>query len=264
MKIPQRLIILALLANFAAPAARAQTFLQPEGQARIIANPIVSTSDHGFDDSGNATPIDTYDQVEVYVNGEYGLTRDVTLLLGTSYRDVSIANSDKTSGLDYTDLGARVRLAQGDGFVVSGQVLAYIPGSKYHSNIAQLGDTDAQYDLRLGAAKSFRIAGLDSFFYVEGAYRFRNGEPPNEMHVDATFGLHPAPRLLLLASSYNTISDGPGTGVFAYDYRYDDVYLSGVYDLTKALSLQLGLHGTMAGRNALRQRGFFTGLWVNF
>ena len=99
---------------------------------------------------------------------------------------------------------------------------------------------------------------------MEGSYRFRTGGAQNEVHVDFTAGTHPAPRLLILASVYNTFSDGVGAGVYNYKYRYHDIYLSAVYDLNKNISFQLGATGTVAGQNALRQRGPVVGIWFKF
>ena len=110
---------------------------------------------------------------------------------------------------------------------------------------------------------------------LETSYRLRSGRPPNELHADVTFGTRPTPRLLLLASVLTTVSDGPGSdrpinsgngSTFTYDYKYrfHDAYLSAVYTLTPRLAVQVGATGTIAGRNALRQRGGLLGFWYTF
>lgn len=251
-------------ALLAPTSATAQAFLQDAGHGRVITSAIYSHSDKGFDDNGNARDIADYDQFQVYFLGELGVTKDVTLLVTPSYRYVNVKNGNDSSGPGYTDVGARVGLVNHASFVLSAQGLIRIPGDKRRDNQAQVGSTDAEYDLRLQGAKTFDIGRLPSFVILEGAYRLRDGQPPNELHLDMTLGARPTDRLLLLLSNYNTVSDGEGIGIFANRYHYNSVYASGAYDVSKNVSLQLGIQGTVAGRNALRERGLFGGVWFRF
>lgn len=251
--------VAVLLAAGAGPAA-AQAFTQEKGHGRVISSLLWSASDKGFDDDGKVVDIADYRKTEVYFLAEYGLTDDLTLLVTPSLRDVSVDGGSDSSGLGYTDVGARYALVRSGGLVVSAQGLARFPGQKRRDVLAQVGSTDMEYDLRGQAGYSF---GAGSFAILEGGYRLRSGEPPNAFNIDATLGIRAAPRLLLLASSYNAISDGRGRGVFA-PYRYHNVYLSGAYDVSRHVTVQLGVSGTVAGRNALRERGLVGGLWYRF
>ena len=78
-----------------------------------------------------------------------------------------------------------------------------------------------------------------------------------------TLGYRPDPDFLLMVQSLNTISDGAGQGIFD-EYRYHNMQVSGVLTVSQSISLQAGLVGTIAGENALRERGFFGGVWVSF
>ncbi|RZL84215.1 MAG: hypothetical protein EOP66_03105 [Sphingomonas sp.] len=248
-----------ILAAWAGPAA-AQAFTQDEGHGRVITSLLWSTSNKGFDDDGKVVDIADYQKTEVYFLAEYGLTDDLTLLVTPSLRNVSVDSGSDSSGFGYTDVGARYALVRSGGLVISAQGLARFPGQKRRDVLAQVGSTDMEYDLRGQAGYSFSTG---SFAILEGGYRLRSGEPPNAFNIDATLGIRAAPRLLLLASSYNTISDGRGRGVFA-PYRYHNVYLSGAYDVSRHVTVQLGVSGTVAGRNALRERGLVGGVWYRF
>ncbi|RZM33396.1 MAG: hypothetical protein EOP67_22600 [Sphingomonas sp.] len=243
-----------------APRADAQAFTQAKGHGRVITSLLWSNSDKGFNDDGHVIDIADYRKTEVYALGEYGVTDDFTVLLTPSFRDVSVKNGSNSSGLGYTDVGARYAVARGSNFVLSAQGLVRFAGQKRRDVQAQVGATDTEYDLRGQAGYTF---GQGSFAIVEGGYRLRAGAPPNAFNIDATLGIRAAPRLLLLASSYNAISDGRGRGVFA-PYRYHNVYLSGAYDVSDHVTVQLGVSGTVAGRNALRERGLLGGLWYRF
>jgi len=240
--------------------AHADPFVEAKGQGRVIISAIHTESSRGFDNNGNVSDIPDYDQNQIYVQAQYGLTDDLTILLTPSYRDVDVKGGDSTSGLGYTDVGARYRLAYGDNWIVSAQGLVRIPGKKRADRIAQVGNTDAEYDLRIGGAYTMGPA----FVSAEGGYRLRAGDPPNEFHADFVIGGHVAPKVMLLGTMLNTFSDGKGRNIFNQSYRYGDVYLSSVYEVNEKLSLQAGFTGTIYGKNALRQRGPFIGLWYSF
>jgi hypothetical protein len=256
----KKMVVCMLLSGAASSTAYADPFVQEAGQGRIIITGLHTESSKGFGNDGKIIDIPDYHQDQVYFQAEYGLTNDLTLLLTPSYQGVDVNGTDKTTGLGYTDIGARYRIAHGDNWIISVQGLARIPGKKRADRAAQIGRTDAEYDMRAGVGYSFG----SSFISLEGGYRLRAGDPPNEFHADFTFGTQLAPRLSLMASSYNSFSDGRGVNIFNQSYRYNDVYPSLVYELTKNFSVQAGYFATISGRNALRQRGPTLGLWVKF
>lgn len=244
--------------------AHAGAWPQAEGQGQVIVTGIYSHSGKGFDAKGKTVDIDDYTKEEVYFLAEYGLTEDLTLLVTPSFSHVDVDRADaETNGLGYTELGARYRLAHGASTVFSLQGSVRIPGKKRRDSIAQVGATDSEIDLRALVGKSFKIGGSDAFVDLQGGYRIRNGQPPSEFRLDATLGIRPAPKLLLLAQAFNTKSDGAGRGIFG-KYRYTNAYVSGVYDIAPRWSLQVGALATVSGRNALRERGVLAGVWFRF
>ena len=241
--------------------AHAQAFTQPQGQARVITSIIHSKSDKIFNDDGNAVDVPDITKTEIYFLGEYGLTDDLTLLLTPSLRVISVQNGPDSTNLGYTDVGARYRVVNAQNFIVSLQGKARIPGQTQRNSLAQIGQTDAEFDFRGQFATTF---GKGSFASLETGYRLRSGEPPNEFHIDATLGLRATDKLLFTANSFNVISDGRGSGIFSSPHRYHNVFLGGAYDLSSQVTLQLGVTGTLDGRNALRERGGFASVWVRF
>lgn len=260
----------AIVAAILAPAhsAIAQTgginsAPQNKSQGQVIATFYYSNSDKGWDRNGRSIDIADYQKVELYLLAEYRATDELTLIATPSFRNVSVEDGDDTRGLGYTELGARYDLAAGEGWTVAAQGTVRIPGSTRQDNLAQVGNTNMEYDARLRGTYGFAV-GLDSAFIdVQTSYRFRAGDPPNEFHGDVTVGYRPVSDLLLMAQSFNTISDGRGAGIFDR-YRYHNVQLSAVKDVGNGVSIQAGWLGTVAGENALRERGFFGGLWVRF
>lgn len=251
-----------LLAIWAAPAS-ADPYTRAAGEGRIIANAILTNASKAFDDQGDALDIADYKQQHLYITGEYGVTDDLTVVLAPSLQHVKQTGGQSFSGLGYTDVGAKYRIAHGDDWTSSLQLLARIPGEKSADPIAQISQTGMEYDAKAGVGYSFG-PGKKTFATGEVGYRFRSGDPPNEMHADFTLGSNVTDRLMLLAASYNTISDGKGRGIFNRRHRYHDIYVSGVYAINDNLSVQAGMTATVAGRNALRQSGPLVGLWYKF
>ena len=262
--------LLAFAACLAAQPAAAQSdyvaparaSAEPRGQA--IATFYYSNSEQGFDGDGNRIDIPDYRKLELYLLTEYRVSDDLTLLVTPSLRNVSVEGPDNdSSGLGYTELGGRYRLADGAGWSLAAQGTVRIPGDTRRDVLAQVGSTDAEYDFRLRGIYGF-AAGEDSGFVdLQGGYRLRDGDPPNEYHLDVTAGFRPTPPLLLMVQSFNTFSDGRGRGVFDR-YRYHNAQASAVYEVAPGLALQAGWMGTLGGENALRERGAFGGVWLSF
>jgi hypothetical protein len=252
-----------LLAALPAPAL-ASAFPQPRGEGRVIATAVYSVSDKGFDSSGDVIDIPDYDQFNIYLQGEYGLTDDLTLILSPSYRNISVEGTNRdTSGLNFIEAGARYRVASLGSGLVSLQGTVRIPGETFDDRFAQINQEGVETDFRVQYGSGFGENGGAGFFSAEAGYRFRAEEPPDEFHLDLTLGIQAAPRLRLIGSLYNVFSNGRGSGIFD-SYRYHNLYATAVYDVSERVSVQFGGQATIAGENALRERGLVGGLWFRF
>lgn len=219
----------------------------------------------GFDGGGGTVDIPDYRKFEQNAYLEYGLSDDVTALAQPQLRAVSIAAPTDADhvGLGYTDLGARMRIWSGDDAVLSGQALVRIPGAGDDMDPAQVGSTDFEADMRGLYGRSFSLGAWPAFIDAQLGYRFRAGDPADEIRADITFGVRPRPDFLLLAQSFNTVSVGSARGYFS-KLREHKLQVSVVWDVSEAWSLQLGGVATVAGKNALAERGVVVGLWRRF
>ncbi|MBX7480935.1 transporter [Qipengyuania qiaonensis] len=232
-------------------------------KGQVIASFYYSKSSRGFDADGNSIDIADYEKVELFLLAEYEIVPDLTLIFKPSFRGVSVEGGDDDSGLGYTDIGGRYRFAESQDGWFAVETTVRIPGVSRDDNLAQVGSTDAEYDFRLRGFHNLALGNSGGFVDAQASYRLRDGDPPNEFHADVTLGYRPDPDFLLMAQSFNTISDGAGQGIFD-EYRYHNLQLSGVLNVSRSVALQAGLMGTIAGENALRERGFFGGVWVSF
>lgn len=234
-----------------------------QGIAIITASP--STASKAFDGGGKLQSLPRYGKQELQGLVEYGATNWLTLILAPSLQHVSIDPpvEAQRAGLGYTDMGARVRLWSNNSWVVSAQATFRLPGTFDKSNIAAIGYTDPEIDVRGLVGYSFRAGVLPAFIDVQLAQRFRLGGPPDEFRTDVTLGIYPTDRWLVLLQSFTVMSEGAGTAGY-YSYAYDKFQFSAVYALTPRVSLQFGGYTTYHGRNALQENGLLAGAWYKF
>jgi hypothetical protein len=148
--------------------------------------------------------------------------------------------------------------------VFSTQTTVRIRGTTDRTNPAAIGYTDPEIDVRALFGYSFQVGGWPAFFDLQLAQRFRTGDPPDEFRADVTLGLRPAARWLILAQSFNVISEGGGQGLFSPSYNYHKLQLSLVYELTQRWAVQAGAFTTIAGTNALQENALVLGVWYRF
>jgi hypothetical protein len=254
---------MGLIVSPAAASAAAWTLETGQGLAIVTAMP--SQADKAFDSGGNQHSTPRYSKFELQGLLEYGATNWLTLMLAPSLQHIGIGPpvDAQRTGLGYTDVGGRMRLLQGDAWVFSAQTTLRVPGVFDKSNPAAIGYTDPEVDVRGLFGYSFAAGAWPAFINVELAQRFRLGGPPDEFRADLTLGIRPHARWLLMAQSFNVISEGAGSAGFA-SYAYHKFQLSAVYSLTPAVSLQLGAFTTYAGRNALQENGMVVAAWYRF
>jgi protein XagA len=246
-------------------AAFAGAWTLDAGQGIAIVSGTVSQSDKAFDGNGKLQSIPRYSKDELQALIEYGATDWFTVMLAPSLQHVAIGgpfNAQRT-GLGYTDLGARVRVWKNDSWVLSAQTTLRVPGTFDKSNVAAIGYTGTEIDVRGLLGYSFAVGAWPAFVDIQVAQRLRFGGPPDEFRTDVTLGLRPHDRWLFLVQSFNVISEGAGSWGYP-SYAYSKLQLSAVHALTPALSLQLGGYTTYWGRNALQENGMVLSAWYKF
>lgn len=258
-------VLIATGVTASQPAAFAGSWTLQEGQGYGYVTATASAANAAFDGGGSQRSIPRYSKAESQALIEYGVTNWFTMIVTPSLQHVDIAAPVDASrtGLGYTDVGGRVRLWTGGSWVVSAQTTFRIPGTFDKSNVAAIGYSDPEIDVRGLVGYSTTLRGLPAFVDVQIAQRFRLSGPPDEFRADITFGIRPQERWLLLAQSFNVVSEGTGSWGYA-SFAYHKLQLSAVYALTSTLSLQAGGYTTYAGRNALQENGLVVGAWFRF
>jgi hypothetical protein len=259
-------LIVFVFAGFAfrSHGARAGAFNQEEGKGQVIVTGMFSTADQGYDVTGKLTAASRFQKTEANALVEYGFTSWLTGIVKPSLIDwrLSGAPSAAYTGLGTTEIGAQAQVYRQGPFAFAVQAMARIPGAPDSANLALQGNTRVEEELRALAGYGFQIGSLSSFVNAEVGYRWRDG-PPSEWHGDFTLGVRPAEKIMLMLQSFNTIS-APSTSPIFPRNSLSKLQGSVVYDFTKSISGQIGAFESIAGENALKERGVIAAVWYRF
>lgn len=259
-----RCLAIGLLAAPGSSFAAAWTFDARHGQAIVTATP--SRASEAFDTSRTLSKTTRYQKIDVQTLMEYGLTNRLTLILSPGLQHVEIGTGAGSRSGDpyYVEAGARYRFVKSGNWVLSGQTTVRWAGnSGGTANATPVDDTGTEIDIRGLFGYAFSFAHRPSFIDVQVGHRFRSGNEPDEVHADVTFGIRPSPKWLLLAQSFNVISEGAGRPGFP-SYDYLKFQPSVVYQLTKRAALQVGGFTTFTGRHSIQENGVVLGAWYKF
>ncbi len=246
-------------------AAWAGAWTLPQGTGQWVASLLSSTSTTYFQNVGLA-PTPRYNKDELSALIEYGFTDQLTgiFIPGLQHIDIGPPNNAERTGLGYTEFGARYGFYQEQTWVASVQGTLRIPGTNETGNPAAIGYTDVEADIRALVGHNFKVAELPAFFDIEVAERVRTAGYPSEFRTDGTLGVKVFPQWLLLAQSFNVVSEGAGNPAYGGSYDYFKLELSAVYTIVPDWWLQGGAVSTYAGRNALQENGLVVALWHQF
>lgn len=259
------LVVSAAILGGASSPAHSGAWTLEEGTGQAIVTGLYSQADAAFDADGAPTPRPEFEKGAVAILVEYGLTETFTLLgegeFGAEREgDLPFARP----ALSHVGIGGRLRLYEADGFVASGQISARVEDAFGAADAAvdTFGWDAPQIEARALAGYGFTLGDYPAFVDAQAAYRYRVGDGADEVKLDLTFGIRPWSNILLLAQGFATFSAGGGEDVESYAYH--KAQLSMVYDVNEQWSLQVGGFATVAGTNAIKERGLITALWYRF
>ncbi len=265
-------LVMIVLMGVMQPSAFASSWNQPSGAGLVIVDYTLAGGARYFNGEGRLSPAAAYDKGEGFAYVEYGLTVWLLAVAKPEGGAVALAppaggqtskGSARYVGLGTTDIGAQVQVAAFGPAVLAAQASFRLPATTSQANPALVGSTSRDVDLRALGGVSVVVLGWPAFVDVQSAYRIRSGGAPDEWHGDVTLGIRPMPRLMLLLQSATCVPLGRGTAWFPATL-YSKLGGSIVIDLTTHWSIEAGMFQTLAGINALRERGYRTAIWYRF
>ncbi|MBN4046438.1 hypothetical protein JYU02_00380 [bacterium AH-315-P15] len=244
--------------------ALAAAWTLPAGDAQIIAGYTYDEASEAFNDEGDRDLDADFYKHELSVLMEYGALDYLTVYIQPHFQWLDV-NDVEEAGHAFTDVGLRLRVLQQDQHVFSLQGQVSLPGDVNGTNEVTLSSSEIEAELRALFGTSFMLGTVPAFVDLQGGYRYREGNPPDEWHADATFGWQPDDGAEFLLQSFNTWSEGQGDDPLVFPYfRQHKVQASLVMHATQELSLQVGGFYTWAGQNVIAEEGLIVGAWYRF
>lgn len=266
-------------------AAWAGAWLYPEGHGQLILTTAFADARGAFDASGRLAQTPSYRKFEDRFYLEHGVTDRLTFVAegsamrflggGESARlaqlDALIAEAKgglplvlpaekkiKFQGLGIGAAGARLQLfALGD-YVFSVETSLRAASHEARSFLDMRGPT--QFDARLLMGRSLSLFGFTGFLDAQIGYRTR-GQNGDEIRMDFTVGFRPMDRLMLMAQSFSAVAPRGGLSTFMAAQKFQ---LSAVYELTPAISTQIGAITALSGVNAPAENGLIGAVWWRY
>jgi hypothetical protein len=272
------LLLAALVTFFGhAPAARGGAWTFAEHSGQLILTTLYYQAEHTFTRGGGRRAFDhdgSFTKWEFNPYLEYGLRNDVTLMASIFLREVEFTNrfgGDRNFGLADPELALRYRLSAPESRTVwSIQGLVKLPVAT-SSATPPLGNEQTDVEARLLVGRGFSIGGHGAFWNVEGAFRFRDEAPADEVRLDATLGYDVTPNWLVLGQFFglkgvgnSSPSASPGNPSLETDYDLYKAQVSVVYRIAPSIRLQVGYLRDLAGRNTGAGQGALFALWLRF
>jgi hypothetical protein len=233
---------------------------QESGRGQVIIKLEPSTADKGFDGDGNTASIGKWDTRNVSVYSDYGLTDRITVYAKADYQDFK-TDSTSYSGLGSVEIGGRVTVAKTDTAILAVGAGVEGLGKGRRSDFDQATSKGTDAELRAYGGKSFKIAGKDAFLDVQVAKRWREKEA-DQVRVDATVGIKPDPKWMVMAQVYAGQTDKEAWG----RAKWTNAELSVVRHLgdKQDISVQLGARQTLSGENVPQVKALSLSIWKRF
>ncbi|HEY1470014.1 MAG TPA: hypothetical protein VGF61_13300 [Candidatus Acidoferrum sp.] len=273
-----RFFFLLCICLAAAQTAHANAWTQPAGGSQIIFNLSYFQTSHQYDNFGHVVPNPNgayFRQFLLNPYMEFGLSDRTTLVVNAyipflAYHDAF--TRQQSTGWGDTEIGIRRRITSLESrFVFSAQGTVLFPAYSPDREPPP-GNHNVDVEARVLLGHGTQFSEKRNFFWdLEAAYRYRNGPPADQVRIDATVGIEPVRRILLLQQFFviKSLQNGApltaGTNPNAQsDFDLYKLQSSLVVALNKKNRVQVGWVDTVGGRNTGRGSSLLLSLWRNF
>jgi hypothetical protein len=260
MRIPRPRFLALVVFLLATTDADAGAWLEPPGQGQVILGGTFSDSLRSYDLGGRLAPVSSYKKLELTAYLEYGATESVTLIAAPSVLDFRAKPPGESyAGMGILEAGGRVKLYEIEETVFSAQATLR-EATNARARIFLDTGYGLQADARLLIGRTFTLWGLSAFSSLEIGYRSPGGFG-HEIRADATLGVRPIDKVLLLLQTFNISAVH---AVPLYPTRSHKIALSAVYEVTPNICVQLGGIIGVPGVNTTTERGITSAVWYRF
>lgn len=257
-----------------ATSAYANAWTQEEGKGEAILTARYYHTSSYFDETGERVPMNAYSKHEITPYVEYGLYDGFTIGANLSLQHAVQfggpgAPNQQSWAMSDSELFARARLWEGNGFIVSAEPMVKIPSPDGANKSPKIGGSNPDVGLRFLGGYSFNWLGHHHFVEAGAGMRHRFGTPHDQIQLNASTGFSLTSRLMIMPQISATIrSEQPTVPLFTQapsdDYNLTQFQLSAIYEWDETTSLQAGAFSHAAGRNVGNGDGLIFSVWKKF
>lgn len=257
----------AVILSLGGGTAQAGGWPLAPGKGEIIVNISRMTAGARYDKEGNKVWKSRYTKHEISPYGEYGLTKNLTLIGEAAWsRETTdfFGLTFEDSGVARLKAGARYAFGSWNETLFSVQSLAVLFLDDQGNDPAATKRNDI--DLALVLARNDELFGLPVFSVQELGWVARNSGRPDQIRADITLGTTLWPGALLLAKSFNSAATSPTSA--GEQYRASKISFSVVLDLPAEFgpgwAFEAGTERMISGQSTVDERTWRAALWYRF
>lgn len=197
-------LLFVLLAPLPLPA-HAGAWLQPEGRGYVAAQFGTLRSDAFFDDVGEKQDQQRFDKYEINLYSEYGLTPWLTV--GSNlFLNRASQGDDSNIGLADSELFARMKLAEYEGYVLSIQPLIKLPSLHEDRDPPRAGSRSFDEELSLLLGGKYPIISERDYIDMRVGYRNRSRHLNGQYRIDVAYGIYLSEQLAVIPAYRSVIA----------------------------------------------------------
>ena len=270
--------------------AFAGAWTQKKGDGLLILNHSYYRASEFINNAGRKQSQPLYQKAEWNPYIEYGLTDKITIGANlfvqylrqdtkqsitqqiTPFTTVTTTynGSANNIGIGDSELFARFRLYQKDGFVLSAEPMFKVPSFWSYTDLPDVGNSQPEAALTLSGGYGFKAYGQNHFVNLDTGYRYRAGREKDQIRIAATLGLSLDSQWMIMPQLFITRRTSSPSAASTFneagsnDYNLTKAQLSAVYKMWDDTSLQVGGFYHADAKNSSTGGGVLIALWQPF
>lgn len=240
---------------------------QRAGEGQVISTSSWTHASQIFNDDYDAVPLRGFTKTETRLYIEQGVTDWLTLVGNTGFQTLNFRDEDSRfdfDGLDDIEIGVQFDTHSRSGFATAIR-LSFVLDSQLDNRAIDVLSGGDQFELR-GLIGQSRETLLGDFFYdAQLALRSKDFGKLDGAQAALTLGYKPNHRWLIMSQSYvNQAARDKVDGFIVPEQVQIDTHFSAARQYRPGRYIQLGVGRSVFGRNIVKERSVFMGLWTKY
>lgn len=259
-------IFIWCIAFAASSAAIASPWARADNALFVINRADYFKADLGPVNTNNGIVDSRFERLMSNTYVEYGLTEKITIggkaLYGTSWLTRGAA-TEVASGFSEVEGYVQYQVLRSPAHAGAVRLAIARPAKFSSGSRPELQSDGVDVDISALYGRNIISAPVKIFATTEIGYRKRFSDSADHIRMDATIGIEPSDRVLLLFDFFSTVSI-QNENVGGADFDIVKIQPSLLWRATRRWAFQIGMTEEVGSRNISSGRTYFFGLWTSF